>query len=270
MVATYSSTSNNADTSAQAAVLDAPDSTYSLLYFDTIGILGPTHNLLSLSGAQWQQLYPQDWENEDNLDKKSTPFEVMPVLYVHSKDGSQTVAVAECKTIELYLAQKYNFLGKNTYERSLISSFVSSTASLWDDFIYSAVNLKATPEVKQEQIAAFLTTKVPNWIRIHEAHLKANGLNGHYVGDAISLADLRAAAMVGLIQRLPPAANLITPETAPGLIEIKKVIDSHPKIVAWRETEHSKSLRFSRASPQLPRASGTKLNDRQGNKTGGI
>ncbi|KAF9191585.1 hypothetical protein BGZ49_003522, partial [Haplosporangium sp. Z 27] len=183
MVATYPPTSNNVDTSAQAATLDSHDSTYSLLYFDTVGISGTIRNILALGGAQWQQLYPQDWENEDRLDKTSTPFEVLPVLYVHSKDGSQTVAVAETKAIEQFLAGKYNLLGKNSYERSLISSFVSSTASLWDDFTCLSTNLKASPEVRQEHIATFLASRVPSWIRIHEEHLKANGLNGHYVGD---------------------------------------------------------------------------------------
>ncbi|KAF9895789.1 hypothetical protein BX616_008829, partial [Lobosporangium transversale] len=183
MVATYPPTCNNADTSAQAVVLDASDSTFSLLYFDSIGVLGPTRNLLALGKAQWTQLYPQDWENSDNLDKHSTPFEVMPVLYVHSKDGSQTVAIAESKTIELYLAKKFNCLGKNSYEEALISAFTSSTASLLDDFMSSVINLKASPEVKQEQVNHFLTVKIPNWVRIHEQHLRANQSNGHYVGD---------------------------------------------------------------------------------------
>ncbi|KAF9343761.1 hypothetical protein BGX34_006397, partial [Mortierella sp. NVP85] len=132
MVVTYERTS---DTSKQAAVLDAPDSTYSLLYFDSIGVAGPMRQLLALSGARWTQLYPQEWGNEDALDKSSTPFGVLPVLYVHSSDGSQTVAIAESKTIEQYLAQKFNYLGKNTYERSLIASFVSSTGALWDDIL---------------------------------------------------------------------------------------------------------------------------------------
>lgn len=88
MVRTYPATAN-VDTSAQAAVLDAVDSTYSLLYFDTQGICNPIRDMLALSGAQWKQLFPRDWENEDRVDKESTPFEVMPVLYVHSKDGKE-------------------------------------------------------------------------------------------------------------------------------------------------------------------------------------
>ncbi|KAG0315073.1 hypothetical protein BGZ97_008624, partial [Linnemannia gamsii] len=47
-------------------------------------------------------------------------------------------------------------------------------------------------------------------------------------------------------------------------------IDENPKIKAWRETELSKSLRPSRASPAQPRAASVRLNDRQGNLTGGI
>ncbi|KAI1297945.1 hypothetical protein EDD11_006903 [Mortierella claussenii] len=269
MVATFPRTSQS-DTSAQAAILDAPDSTFSLLYFDTIGVLGTVRNLLALGGAEWTQLYPQDWSSEDNLDRASTPFEVMPVLYVHSKDKSQTVAIAECKPIEYYLAERFGYLGKNSYERALISAFTSSTASLLDEFLASAVNLKAAAEVKQAQIIVFITEKVPQWIRVHEQHLKANGLNGHYVGDTISLADLRAADLIQLVQRFPQAAQLINPESAPGLWKVKDTIDQHPKIQQWRQSALFKSLRASRAFEALPHASGVRLNDRQGNLTGGL
>ncbi|KAF9950353.1 hypothetical protein BGZ72_007974 [Mortierella alpina] len=256
MVATYPSTCDNVDTTAQAGVLDASDSTYSLLYFETQqNILNhPIRNLLALGDAIWTQLYPQDWRNEDQLDKSSTPFEVMPVLYVHSKDGSQTVAIAESKAIELYLAKKFNFLGRNSYEQALITSFVSSTASLLDDLLYSAVSIQASKEVMKEQIRLLLTQKIPKWMRIHEEHLKANGYNGHYIGDTLSLADLRAAAMIDIIQRFASSAQFLTQEIAPGLFKVKAMIDQHPKIVQWRETEIHRSLRPS---------------DRQGNMTGG-
>ena len=86
----------------------------------------------------------------------------------------------------------------------------------------------------------------------------------------ISLADLRTAALVGVIQRLPFSAHLITPETAPGLVKVKEVVDSHPSIVQWRETPLFKSLRLSSSFPSRPRPDGIKLNDRNGNKSGGL
>ncbi|KAF9547527.1 hypothetical protein EC957_008364 [Mortierella hygrophila] len=253
-----------------AQVLDSPTSTFSLFYFDTQGICNPIRNLLALGDAQWTQLYPQDWENEDLADKHSTPFGVIPVLYVHSQDGSQTFPIAESKAIEEYLANRFNRLGSNTYERTQILAFNSSTSALLDSFLNSVTSLQASPEVKQEQLTIFMTKTVPKWIKIHEEHLRANGSNGHYVGDSITLADLKSAMLVGMILRFPPGAGLINSETAPGLLKVAAAIDEDPKIKAWRETELFKSQRSSRAAPPQPRAASVKLNDRKGNLSGGL
>ncbi|KAF9926757.1 hypothetical protein BGZ67_007963, partial [Mortierella alpina] len=202
-----------------------PTATYSFLYFDTEGICTSVHNLFALQDAAWKQLYPKDWENEDGLDKASTPFGVLPVLYVHSLDGSQTVQIAEVKNIELYLAE------------SLL------TSAVWDDFLSTAVALKSTnPDAKQEQLALFLTEKIPKWIALHEQHLAANELNGHYVGDEITLADPRSAALASLVVASPQGQALLTPETAPGLLKVKEAVDQDPRIQQWRASELFKSL----------------------------
>ncbi|KAF9080146.1 hypothetical protein BGX23_002578, partial [Mortierella sp. AD031] len=86
----------------------------------------------------------------------------------------------------------------------------------------------------------------------------------------ITLADLKSAMLIDTILRFPPGAALINAETAPGLLKLKETVDKDPKIVAWRETELYKSQRSSRAAPAQPRAASVKLNDRQGNLTGGI
>ncbi|KAG0292257.1 hypothetical protein BGZ97_005638, partial [Linnemannia gamsii] len=165
-----------------AAVLDSPTSTFSLLYFDTQGICSAMRNLLVLGDAQWTQLFPQNWEDE--AEKMSVQFGVLPVLYVHSQDGSQTVPIAESKAIENYLATHFGYMGANSYETAQILAFNASTTALFDSFLDSVMYLEASAEVKQDQMVNFLTKKVPNWIRIHEEHLKANGSNGHYVGDS--------------------------------------------------------------------------------------
>ncbi|KAF9903167.1 hypothetical protein EC991_004113 [Linnemannia zychae] len=265
MVATFPKSST------ASKVLDSPSSTFSLLYFDTQGICNPTRNLLALGDAKWTQLYPQDWENADLKDKASTPFEVVPVLYVHSEDGTETVPIAESRAIEEYLATRFGRLGTNTYERAQIIAFNASTTSLLDSFLSSVVNLPASPEVKQEQMIAFLSTKVPNWVRIHEQHLKANGSNGHYVGEDITLADLKTAMLMDMLLRFPQGTALLTPESAPSLLKLKAKIDADPKIVAWRDTALFKSQRASRAAPTAgPRPDTVRLNDRLGNLSGGI
>ncbi|KAG0284692.1 hypothetical protein BGZ96_010959, partial [Linnemannia gamsii] len=86
----------------------------------------------------------------------------------------------------------------------------------------------------------------------------------------ITLADLKSAMLVDMILRFPPGAGLFNPEAAPGLVKVKQAIDENLKIKAWRETELYKSHRPSRAAPAQPRAASVKLNDRQGNLSGGI
>ncbi|KAF9133046.1 hypothetical protein BGW39_010736 [Mortierella sp. 14UC] len=219
--------------STASKVLDSPTSTFSLLYFDTQGICNPIRNLLALGDAKWTQLYPQDWENADLKDKASTPFEVIPVLYVHSEDGSETVPIAESRAIEEYLASRFNRLGSNTYERTQILAFTASTSSLIDNFLGSVMHLQASPE--------------------------------------ITLADLKAGMLMDILLRFPQGAALLIPETAPSLLKLKAKIDADPKIKAWRATDLYKSQRASRAAPAAASRPDTiRLNDRLGNLSGGI
>ncbi|KAF8945566.1 hypothetical protein BGZ52_009565, partial [Haplosporangium bisporale] len=176
-----------------------------------------------------------------------------------------TVVVAECKVIEQYLARKHGFLGKNSYEHTLVNSFVSSTGGLWDEMLLGTMSVPVSAEIKQEIIAGFIAKRIPNWIRIHEQHLAANGRNGHYVGAQVTLADLRTNAMLRVIQRFPTAAELVSAEKTPGLFKLHQEIEAHPQIAEWRASELAKSLRASRQFPPLPRAACTGIHDRKDN-----
>ncbi|KAF9159975.1 hypothetical protein DFQ26_006000 [Actinomortierella ambigua] len=264
MVTTYPRLSKQAS-ETKAAALSDKDATFSLLYFDTHGICQPMRNMLALSGAKWKQIYPQDWANEDNADKNSTPFEVMPVLYVHGTNG-ETVALSESQVIEGYLAKKFGFLGSNEYEEQLIRVFAANNASFWQEILQAMFKTFALPEAERAKaIQAFADTTMTKWVKIHEQHLNANGNNGHYVGDELSLADLRAEAILGVLERLPNLHEHVNEAKTPGLVALKNKMLAHPKIQEWHQTELFKSLRASRHFPALPRASGTGLNDRKGN-----
>ncbi|KAG0226453.1 hypothetical protein BGW42_003639 [Actinomortierella wolfii] len=264
MVTTYPRLSKEAS-EAKAAALADKNASYSLMYFDTHGICRPIRNLLALSGAKWRQIYPQDWANEDNADKNSTPFEVVPILYVHGTNG-ETVALSESQVIESYLAKKYGFLGVNEYEEQLIRAFASNDAGFWQEIINNVFKAAGLPEAERAQkIKEFVESHMAKWVRIHEQHLNANGNNGHYVGDNLSLADLRTAAILEVLELISASSEYINEGKTPGLVALKNKVHTHPKIQAWEETELYKSLRFSRAFPPRPRAPGTVINDRKGN-----
>ncbi|KAF9976651.1 hypothetical protein BGZ73_008122 [Actinomortierella ambigua] len=264
MVTTYPRLSKEA-AEAKAAALADKDASYSLLYFDSHGICQPIRNLFALSGVKWKQLYPQDWTNGDNADKDSTPFEVIPVLYVHGTNG-ETVALSESQVIETYLAKKYGFLGANEYEEQLIRAFVSNNAGFWQELISGVLKLTAATEAdRAKALQSFIDNQMAKWVRIHEQHLSANGNNGHYVGDEVSLADLRAAAILSVLERLPNIHDYINEQKTPGIVALQKTLQANPKLQAWHESELFKSLRPSRQFPARPMAPGTGFSDRKGN-----
>ena len=64
--------------------------------------------------------------------------------------------------------------------------------------------------------------------------------------------------MIDVIQQLLSSAQLLTQEIAPGLLNVKAMVDQHPKIVQWRETEIHKNRGPSRAVSHLPRPNCTR------------
>lgn len=92
--------------------------------------------------------------------------------------------IAESIPVDHFLAKKFNLLGNNEWEEYTIKalynnihhlrerSFTRMTFAFWDR--------------KQEGFDYHLKTILPNFIANHEFHLRANGSNGHYLGDKVS------------------------------------------------------------------------------------
>ncbi|KAG0370104.1 hypothetical protein BGX24_002141 [Mortierella sp. AD032] len=213
--------------------------------------------------VKWQSKYTSGVEGKPFL---QGPQSGKPPLYIAwleykyisrpLKNLPKTVQLAGAKNVELYPAEKIGHLGKNSYRRCLIGASVYSTA-----VTLTSINLEA----KQEQTALFLTEKIPKWTALHEQHLTANGLNGHYVGDEIILAGFRSAALASLISASPQGLVLITPETTPGLLKVKATVDQDPKIQQQRASKLFKRLRPSHTFPSNPVPGCVNVNDCKGN-----
>ncbi|KAK3823560.1 MAG: hypothetical protein J3Q66DRAFT_332198, partial [Benniella sp.] len=152
--------------------------TYKVLYWPIAANGATTRDLLELGGVQWEDLSPSftGWQEE----KLETPFHVLPVLYIKTEDGKDLV-LSEAMVVEQFLAKKFNLLGDNDYEEQLIRAFHSSSAHLQSYFAQSVT--WCSPEVKEGNLAQFLTGNLKTFIDTHEKHLADNGNNGHYVGN---------------------------------------------------------------------------------------
>ncbi|KAG0047300.1 hypothetical protein BGZ83_007630 [Gryganskiella cystojenkinii] len=221
----------------QSEILKNPDS-FRLFYFQMEGLGQTSRDILTYGDAKWERSYPEDWGKQ----KANTPFGCIPILYV-IKDGKE-VMVAESTAVDTYLAKHFGLLGENIYEESQIRAFHSSTLFLLTTFAGSVT--WAMPEVKEQTLGFFKDFLLPNWIKSHERHLLDNGDNGHYVGDKLTLADIKTANAIDHFSLQPQGKDFVEIiKKSPALWKVKETVDSDPKLTKWRASEEFKQLEDS-------------------------
>ncbi|KAJ1735896.1 hypothetical protein LPJ72_001660 [Coemansia sp. Benny D160-2] len=200
---------------------ESADSTYTLRYFNVVGIIETIRLLLLASKANWSEVHPE-WPRE----KYDQPFGRMPVLIEKSADGSPDFVLTESRTIERYLARKYGFMPTDLKEAARQEQLRDLQADV--GILSNEVRLGAGNEAKER-----LQFLIDRLIDFHTKVLKENGDTGYFLGDKLSYVDMALYGFLSLIFSHPPPSiptyvqdikKSITPE-------IKKVIgnvESHP------------------------------------------
>jgi len=251
------------------------ESTYKVLYFGLHGRGEMTRTLLVYGGARFEEI-PLQWPAM----KTDTRFGCLPVslycpwiyvvprqllllyefslidivsfhiflisqvLYETTSSGT-VLELAETLAIERYLARKFNLLGSNAWEEHLVNEYVYSTESLNNNF--NKILFASDLEVRQKEAEVFYRDHLSRWIQTHERHL-AEKQNGHYVGDKITLADIRTMVMVDRIMFMVPKGQdesvnkIFNRETAPGLWKVRDTVNAHPLIAAWKKSQRHQEI----------------------------
>ncbi|KAG0234601.1 hypothetical protein B0O80DRAFT_431806 [Mortierella sp. GBAus27b] len=216
--------------SVNALVLSAEPSQaeYDILYFQISCIGATPRHILGYGGAKWTNRNPKDWKGDEEYE---TPFGVMPVLTVKTKDGEATLT--ESIVIDLYLAKKFGLLGSNEYEEQTIKAFYSSIHYLRER---SLTKMTWTfPEKRKEAFATYINEIFPNWIKLQEEHLRYNGSNGHFFGDKITLADIHFVSILDHFAELPRGNEIVDLfRASPLLWKVRDTVLENPAIAAWR------------------------------------
>ncbi|KAG0024858.1 hypothetical protein BGZ81_007566 [Podila clonocystis] len=223
---------------AKAASESSVDSTFRLLYFPFHGRAELTRMILALVDAKTESLVA-DWPAM----KKDTRFGVLPVLYETTASGT-TLELAESTAIERYLSKKFNLHGSNAWEEHLVNEYYNSSDALANYYIKV---LFSTPENRQKEAATFYSAHFSKWAAAHEKHLLANGNNGHYVGESITLADMRTTQVMQLLKLMLPS-GVEFPALPAGLAKLIETVETEPRIAEWLQSEeHSKLSMGTRA-----------------------
>lgn len=157
----------------------------------------------------------------------------MPVLYETTSTG-ETLELAELSVIEFYLASKFGLMGSNAWEDQLVRSYTTSTQALFEKFVVSVIRM---PKDLQPQLTqAFVEKQIPEWAEFHERILKANGSNGHYIGNQLTFADIKASSVMPLMMKLS-GDKYISKELTPALMALYETMEANPKYAAWKASE---------------------------------
>ncbi|KAF9325902.1 hypothetical protein BGZ91_002193 [Linnemannia elongata] len=229
---------NRTTPSSELAQVMAHPESFRLLYFPLEAQGQTSRDLLTYGGANWEGITPQNWLEE----KDKTPFGCLPVLYINK--GDKQVVISETHAVENYLAKHFGLMGNNEYEETLIRAFHCSSASLFASFQANVVwNL---PEVREKTLGGFKARQLAHWVKTHERHLMENGNNGHYIGNKMSLADIRTANLIKHFSFQPWGAELMEIiSQAPALIKLRDTVENDPKMHQWKNSDEAKKLAAS-------------------------
>ncbi|KAG0093933.1 Glutathione S-transferase S1 [Podila epicladia] len=234
---TFTTRTNPALVAAAAATTSGIK--YRILYLKLHGMAATTRAMLAISGEEWESVYPTDWATE----KKKVPMGVMPVLYeVHQASGL-TLEIPESEAIERYLARKYSLLGQDLWEETAINVFYSSSNAVMANYVNKV--LLAFPDTKARELEKFVAKEVPSWIEQHEKWLERNGLNGHYVGGQLSIADIRSVICLDRYMTLPECKDQFSETKTPGLFKLKSTLEQNERYWAWIHSVEFEAINVS-------------------------
>ncbi|KAG0096477.1 hypothetical protein BGZ93_004479 [Podila epicladia] len=141
---------------------------------------------------------------------------------------------AESQAIERYLAKKFNLLGSNAWEEHLVNEYVHGL----DCQLTNHMKIMFASVEDRFKEAESFSRDFSKWIAFIERHLAANGNNGHFVGDKISWADLKAAVLVRRLELVWPSAyGVEAPKLPAALIRVADTVKADAKVKAWLVSE---------------------------------
>ncbi|KAF8940349.1 hypothetical protein EDD21DRAFT_361464 [Dissophora ornata] len=229
------------DNNARAAFNESiykQDSTFKLKYFKLHGVAATVRMILATAGVEWECVFPNDWAN---VEKKEAIFGVLPVLYETTSAG-QTIEVPESEAIENYLSKKFHLYGEHddAFDEMKVRAFSSSIQALIS-YYFLRVAVVRDAAYKAVMLERFLTEAMPSFAATHERHLEANGRNGHYVGDKLSLADIKLSLALNMILAVT-GDKFVSKEKTPAMWAVWEKVNVIPSLVEWEKTESYQAI----------------------------
>ncbi|KAG0246998.1 hypothetical protein B0O80DRAFT_106302 [Mortierella sp. GBAus27b] len=223
----------NLSTERMSELAMSKDNKFKLLYLPFHGVVTGLRAMVFMSGAEHTFIHPEDW----TVEKPTTPLGAMPVLYEIAPSG-EVLELCELSAVEHYLGQKYGWIGDNLWESNLVKMYHSSSQAVFDKLVTTVV--RAPKEHYDQMLQIYKSKILPEWVHYHERALVNNGSNGHYVGDKLTIADIKTATIIDNIISMT-GDSFLSREKTPGIMAVYDSLEKNPKYAAWKSSEQWKT-----------------------------
>ncbi|KAF9549900.1 Glutathione S-transferase S1 [Mortierella hygrophila] len=239
--------SNSSFTSSQKTELlkvDNKDLSFTLTYWELCAGGSTSREILVYGKSHHEFTYP---DNEE-WHKGTVPsvFSVLPVLKIKDRRPSspfqdKELVFAEAIIIDTFLAGRFGLLGDNEWESIAVKTFYTSIHYLRER-CFSFV-LVVPAELRKKARDDFLDGSLKKFCEDHEYHLKANGSNGHYVGNKLSLADIHLSNVIHFFSMASWGKMALDRfKQYESLWKVKETVEKVPEIAEWRQSALFKGL----------------------------
>ncbi|KAK3840982.1 MAG: hypothetical protein J3R72DRAFT_510707 [Linnemannia gamsii] len=135
-----------------------------------------------------------------------------------------------CMTDSTFEIRYFHVHGQGGMARTLIVIGTEGHSRLTND-----------AEVKAANKGPLITDHIVRWIKYHEEHLQANDANGHYVGDKVTLADVKTEYVISMILGVS-GEELVSESKTPAIWRVREEMGKIEGIDVWKALEEYKSL----------------------------
>ncbi|KAJ2797396.1 hypothetical protein H4R20_005197 [Coemansia guatemalensis] len=200
---------------------------YTLRYFDAIGLGESIRLLLTAANVEWTEEHPE-WPQE----KPNQPHGRLPVLIEKSTDGSPDFVICESGNIERYLARTYGFLPTDLKKAALqeqVRDLMADVASAFVGFLQAI-----SEEDKKARLSSF-DEILEKYIAVQTKNIKDNGNTGRLFGDNLSYADIATYSFfknlaIGFVKFKADITEHVKPKLTPEIIKLISTVETDPKL----------------------------------------
>ncbi|KAF9928428.1 Glutathione S-transferase S1 [Modicella reniformis] len=225
---------------------DIKDLTFKFLYWDIASVGSTARDLLFYAKAHYGAKYELLTLAFEDFASGKTPtaFSCVPMLKVVGPNNKE-VDIAENVVIDMYLAERFNLMGDNKWESITIQAFYSNIQYLRERTFTTVMGVPEEKRLKSRQ--DFFQGTLKKFLENHAFHLQANGNNGHYIGNKLSLADIHLNNVIHYFWTVPWGRTVVEDhfKKCEPVWKVYETVQNDPVLAAWRKTDEFKAYETS-------------------------